>query len=88
VPVAVLAGASPYGAEDMAGNVAEWVSDFYQLDYYNVAPAVDPRGPASGSGRVRRGGSFSSDAGALRVSARASGAIDLAGQGFRCARDL
>jgi formylglycine-generating enzyme required for sulfatase activity len=89
VPVAVLGGTSIYGAEDMAGNVAEWVSDSYQPDYYGTAPAVDPVGPAGGGmGRVRRGGGFSSDVAELRVSARAFGERDLAAQGFRCARDL
>jgi formylglycine-generating enzyme required for sulfatase activity len=85
----VLGGTSIYGAEDMAGNVAEWVSDSYLSDYYGAAPAVDPGGPAGGGmGRVKRGGGFSSDVGALRVSARDSGERDLAAQGFRCARDL
>jgi iron(II)-dependent oxidoreductase len=89
VPVGVLGGTSIYGAEDMAGNVAEWVSDSYLPDYYGTAPAVDPTGPAgAGMGRVKRGGGFSSDTTALRVSARDFGERDLAAQGFRCARDL
>lgn len=41
-------GASPYGALDMIGNVAEWVSDWYQPDYYAEAPDTDPPGPAEG----------------------------------------
>jgi hypothetical protein len=88
VPVAVLGGTSVYGAEDLAGNVAEWVSDFYLADYYGTAPASDPRGPVTGTARVKRGGGFKARATLLRVSARASGERDLADQGFRCARDL
>jgi hypothetical protein len=89
VPVGVLGGTSIYGAEDMAGNAAEWVSDSYLPDYYGDAPAVDPAGPAGpGMGRVKRGGGFSSNVNALRVSARDWGERDLPAQGLRCARDL
>ena len=51
-------GASPYGALDMIGNVSEWVSDWYQADYYSTSPADNPQGPLSGIDRVRRGGSW------------------------------
>jgi formylglycine-generating enzyme required for sulfatase activity len=50
------AGASPYGALDMAGNVWEWVNDWYQSDYYAVSPPRNPQGPDTGSARVLRGG--------------------------------
>ncbi len=52
------AGASPYGALDMSGNVWEWVSDWYQLDYYSNSPYENPTGPTIGTNRVFRGGSW------------------------------
>lgn len=51
-------GKSPYGALDMAGNVSEWVSDWYQSDYYSVSPAQNPTGPESGVTGLLRGGSW------------------------------
>ena len=58
LPVAVDAnpdGASFYGLHQMGGNVSEWISDWYQDDYYAISPPVDPQGPTSGSDRVVRG---------------------------------
>jgi formylglycine-generating enzyme required for sulfatase activity len=51
-------GASPYGALDMAGNVWEWVNDWYDSGYYSVSPYSNPQGPDSGIYRVLRGGSW------------------------------
>jgi formylglycine-generating enzyme required for sulfatase activity len=52
------AGASPYGALDMVGNVWEWVADLYGRDYYSQAPYRNPQGPSVGWGSVQRGGSW------------------------------
>ena len=49
------AGASPYGCVDMVGGVVEWCGDWYQADYYPVAPARDPQGPDRGTERIVRG---------------------------------
>ena len=83
-------GASPYGALDMAGNVREWVRDWYRSDYYG-SYAVDgwpsnPTGPTSGTYRVIRGGSWSSDRLLVRAAFRIDGRVLLPDWGFRCAR--
>jgi formylglycine-generating enzyme required for sulfatase activity len=67
------AGASPYGALDMAGNVWEWVSDLYDSDFYLTAPADNPTGPSAMIGRyqrVIRGGSFQDTFVNIRLSNR------------------
>jgi formylglycine-generating enzyme required for sulfatase activity len=49
-------GASPYGIMDMAGNVSEWISDWFAQDYYSTGgpPWVDPSGPLDSESRVTR----------------------------------
>ena len=84
-------GASPYGVLNMLGNVAEWVADWYDPNYYASAPAEDPLGPSSSpSGeRVIRGGARTTRWGYLHVSERDSGKPNTHNEwiGFRCARD-
>lgn len=55
------AGASPYGALDMTGNVWEWVQDWYDRNYYAESPARNPPGPSAGQYRTLRGGGWADD---------------------------
>ena len=61
-------GASPFGIEDLAGNVFEWCLDFFEP--YKGKARVNPRGPTTGANRIYRGGSWKSRSGNLRASAR------------------
>ena len=83
------AGASPYGMLDMAGNAFQWCADWYDANYYQHAPSRNPTGPATGTVRVLRGGSWrSTNTSFLRTAAR-SGVDPKMGYdsfGFRCAR--
>ena len=82
-------GASPYGALDLAGNVWEWVNDWYQSDYYGSLPnpTSNPPGPTTGTDKVLRGGNWFSDFYNLRVVTRIVLDPDyhIYNIGFRCA---
>src|SRR5512147_972524 len=80
-------GDSPYGVKDMAGNAREWVSDWYDAEYYHHAPNRNPQGPdKKGVVRSIRGGSWHSPASDITTSARGRGgfALQTHGTGFRC----
>ena len=82
-------GQSPYGVMDMAGNVWEWVADWYDARYYQAVPLTDPQGPGDGTLKVMRGGCWESGAQLLRVSCRRA-EIPRAwadNVGFRCVYD-
>jgi len=90
-PVGLFAhGATPEGIQDLAGNVWEWVSDWYSPDYYKSSPKVDPRGPSTGEFKCSRGGSSVLDARYLRAAFRYRNPplVQTGSQGFRCVRDV
>ncbi len=86
-------GQSPYGVQDLAGNLYEWVMDWYAEDFYSSflnGPAINPRGPGEGTVKVQRGGSYLNTPYRLRSSFRTKS--DPTEQdpnvGFRCAQDV
>ncbi len=89
-PGSFESGRSPFGLYDMTGNVAEWVADFYEENYYQKATYRDPKGPDQGEQRVIRGGSWRETKRNARPSKRFQAKpwrhdITI---GFRCAKDV
>ena len=82
-------GKTAEGISDLGGNVAEWVSDWYDKKYYNQAPYKNPKGPKKGKYHVIRGGAWNSLPIYLRSSSRYgdSDGKDYYGIGCRCAKD-
>jgi formylglycine-generating enzyme required for sulfatase activity len=79
---------SPFGVRDMAGNLREWIQDWYDKDYLMAAPAQNPTGPERGTEHVLKGGSWTEGPAQLRIASRggAKPSVRAIHVGFRCAR--
>jgi iron(II)-dependent oxidoreductase len=82
-------GVSPFGVHDLAGNVSEWIADWYS-DGYIRGDVRNPKGPATGTGKVIRGGGWYEPPDRLMTTRRFFASPDYRSDdtGFRCARDL
>lgn len=83
-------GKSPFGVYDMAGNVWEWVNDWYDAKYYEKSPAKNPTGPESGTKRVLRGSGWQNETPTVRIFTRVDSDPTIRNEstGFRCAMDV
>lgn len=80
---------SPFGVHQVAGNVAEWVADWYDAAYYRKAPDRNPKGSGGGIDRAFRGGGWIDSTPMVRGAQRNGADPDprMNWLGFRCARD-
>lgn len=83
-------GKSPFGVYDMAGNVWEWVNDWYDAKYYEKSPAKNPTGPETGTKRVLRGSGWQNETPTVRIFTRVDSDPTIRNEstGFRCAMDV